>query len=225
MKLLQRVTTLIRANLNDLIDRAEDPEKMIKQLILDLNNQLIQVKTTVAQALADQHLLEKRLEQARGEAVNCERRAQQAVDGGDDALARAALARHNSYARTAEETSKQLDEQKRQVGDLKLALGQLESKIGEVTRQRDVLLARHRRAAAKEKLSNVRDNILPTNLEELLDAISGYVDRAEASAQAADELSRESAERRLAKMEEDQKLDEQLAALKAKRRQDGSAAA
>src|SRR5713226_6237138 len=60
MALLERVSTLVRANINDLIDKAEEPEKMIKQVILDMQNQLLQVKTQVAIAIADQHLLEKR---------------------------------------------------------------------------------------------------------------------------------------------------------------------
>ena len=60
MALLERVSTLIRANLNDLVDKAEDPGKMVKQLILDMQNQLIQVKTQVAIAIADQHLLAKK---------------------------------------------------------------------------------------------------------------------------------------------------------------------
>ena len=61
MALLERVATLVRANLNDLIDKAEDPEKMIKQVILDMQNQLLQVKTQVAISIADQHVLEKKL--------------------------------------------------------------------------------------------------------------------------------------------------------------------
>ena len=217
MKLLQRVTTLIRANVNDLLDRAEDPEKMIKQLVLDLNNQIIQVKTTVAQSLADQYLLQKRLEQARTEAAAAEKRAGLAVDRGDDKLALAALERFNSYTRTVTETEQQLEEQKKEVEDLKVALSQLETKVAEVTRQRDVLLARHRRATAKEKLTKARSEIHPERLEEILDAIGGYVDRAEARAKAVEELHEESTQRRLAQMEKQTTLDEQLAALKSKR--------
>jgi phage shock protein A len=224
MKLMQRVITLIKANINDMIDRAEDPEKMIKQLITDLNNQLIQVKTTVAQSLADQHLLEKKLIHAQNEAAAFQQRAQQAVDKNDDDLARAALARHNSFERTVTETEKQLDEQRRETDALKLALSQLETKIAEVTRQRDVLLARQRRAVAKEKLSQVKSEIHPERLEELLDAVTGYVDRSEARAEAHAELTEHGATHRLARLEEDTRIDQQLAELKAKKSA-GSAAA
>lgn len=217
MKLLDRVSALIRANINDLLDRAEDPEKMIKQLILDMNNQLIQVKTSVAQALADQHLLQKRLDKCNEEADAMRRRAELAVDKGDDVLARAALERSNSLQRTIEELEHHLELQKKEVEDLKLALTQLETRIAEVTRSRDVLLARHRRAVAKEKLTKVNSEIHPQKLEDLLDALSGYVDKAEARAQASEELANDHTHRRLTRLEEEDRLEKQLAELKAKR--------
>lgn len=223
MNLLQRVMTLIRANINDMIDKAEDPEKMIKQLIVDLNNQLIQVKTTVAQSLADQHLLQRKVEQSREQAADYERRAQQAVDKGNDELAKAALVRFNSFTRTAEESEKQLEEQKKETEALKVALGQLEIKIGEVTRQRDVLLARHRRAVAKERLAQVDTQIHPEKLEQLIDAIGGYVDTAEARAKACEDLKRDTMQYQLAQLDTDTQVEEQLAALKAKKGQDTAA--
>ena len=93
MALLERVATLVRANLNDLIDKAEDPEKMIKQVILDMQNQLLQVKTQVAIAIADQHVLEKKQQEAEENERQWMRRAGLAVDKKEDDLARAALER------------------------------------------------------------------------------------------------------------------------------------
>ena len=89
MAVLDRVATLVRANLNDLIDRAEDPEKMIKQVILDMENQLLQVKTQVAISMADQHLLQKKLSEHTDKAAGWMRKAELAVDKGQDDLARA----------------------------------------------------------------------------------------------------------------------------------------
>ena len=97
MALLERVSTLIRANLNDLVDKAEDPEKMIKQVILDMENQLLQVKTQVAISIADQHVLERKLKESEESAQQWVRRAELAVDKQDDALARAAVERSMSY--------------------------------------------------------------------------------------------------------------------------------
>ena len=82
MGLLERVSTLIRANLNDMIDRAEDPEKMIKQVILDMENQYLQVKTQVAVSIADQHILEKKLREQEDGGKDWMRKAEIAVDKG-----------------------------------------------------------------------------------------------------------------------------------------------
>jgi len=217
MNILQRVSALVKANINDLIDRAEDPEKMIKQLVQDLNNQLIQTKTTVAQSLADQYMLERKARQAREEAENCQRRAQLAVDKGDDNLARVALQRMNSFERSAEEMERQLESQQRETDALKMALAQLEMKIGEVNRERDVLLARHRRAVAKERIVKTNSQVNPERVEELLNSITGYIDRSESSARAHAELAVTSDGHKLRKLEEDDRLDKQLAELKARR--------
>jgi phage shock protein A len=97
MALLERVSTLIRANLNDLVDKAEDPEKMIKQVILDMQNQLLQVKTQVAISIADQHVLEKKLKETkRSDGNGCAARRWPSTSS-DDALARAAVERAMSY--------------------------------------------------------------------------------------------------------------------------------
>src|ERR1044072_2596603 len=102
MAVLERVATLVRANLNDLIDRAEDPEKMIKQVILDMENQLLQVKTQVAIAMADHHLLVKKQAEQQDKAAEWMRKAELAVDKEQDDLARAALERYQSFTRMAE---------------------------------------------------------------------------------------------------------------------------
>ena len=101
MGLLERVSTLIRANINDLVDRAEDPEKLIKQVILDMENQYLQVKTQVAVSIADQHMLEKRLRENEDTARDWMRKAEIAVDKLEDDLARAALDRFQTSQRLA----------------------------------------------------------------------------------------------------------------------------
>ncbi len=113
MALLERVATLVRANLNDLVDKAEDPEKMIKQVILDMQNQLLQVKTQVAITIADQHVLEKKQQEAEENERQWMHRAGLAVDKKDDALARAAVERSMSYKATAANFRQQVEDQKR----------------------------------------------------------------------------------------------------------------
>src|SRR6201997_5924885 len=131
MGLLERVGTLIRANLNDMLDRAEDPEKLIKQVILDMENQYLQVKTQVAVSIADQHMLEKRLRENEDTARDWMRKAEIAVDKLEDDLARAALDRFQTSQRLAHSYGEQVEDQKAQVEALKGALIKLEQKLDE----------------------------------------------------------------------------------------------
>src|SRR5256885_12161726 len=147
MALLERVSTLIRANLNDLIDKAEDPEKMIKQVILDMQNQLLQVKTQVAIAIADQHLLEKKEKENEEKTSEWMHKAELAVEHKkDDELARAALERSMSYKQMAESFAQQVADQKTQVENLKMAFHKLEQKLAEAQSKSELLIAQHRRS-------------------------------------------------------------------------------
>ncbi|MBO0912261.1 MAG: PspA/IM30 family protein, partial [Acidobacteria bacterium] len=156
MALLERVATLIRANLNDLVDKAEDPEKMIKQLIVDMQNQLLQVKTQVAIAIADQHLLEKKQKENEDKVGEWTRKAELAVSKKEDDLARAALHRVESYRELAANFSQQVADQKAQVENLKTALRKLEQKLEEAQAKADLLIAQHRRARAAGKAHDAR---------------------------------------------------------------------
>ncbi len=146
MALLDRVTTLIRANLNDLVDRAENPEKLLKQLLLDMQNQYLQVKTQVAVAIADQHLLEKKQTENLNAHSEWTRKAEVAVERNEEDLARVALDRSLTYETAAKNFAAQLQEQSHQVNTLRDALYRLESKMAETQAKADLLLAQHRRA-------------------------------------------------------------------------------
>ncbi len=115
MGLLERVGTLIRANINDMVDRAEDPEKMIKQVILDMENQYLQVKTQVAVSIADQHMLEKKWRENEDSGKDWMHKAETAVDKSQDDLARAALDRFQTSQRLAQSYREQGDDQKVQI--------------------------------------------------------------------------------------------------------------
>src|SRR5207302_10373363 len=159
MALLERVSTLVRANLNDLIDRAEEPEKMIKQVILDMQNQLLQVKTQVAIAIADQHLLEKKQKENEDKVAEWMRKAELSVDKKQDDLARASLQRVESHREMRESFTQQVADQKAQVDNLKLALRQLEQKLSEAQATADLLIAQHRCARRVGKASDARHAI------------------------------------------------------------------
>ena len=112
MSLLDRVSTLLKANLNDLVEKAEDPERMLKQVVLDMENQLMQVKTQVAIAISDQHLLEKKKAEHELQGVEWRRKAELAVQKGQDDLARAALERALSQDQLAIGFTTQAEDQK-----------------------------------------------------------------------------------------------------------------
>jgi len=140
MALLERVAALVRANLNDLIDKAEDPEKMIKQVVLDMQNQLLQVKTQVAIAIADQHLLARKAKENEERQADWMRKAEIAVERKDDDLARGALERSMSYRELAEGFHEQVADQKAEVDSLKTALSKLDQKLSETRSKTEMLL-------------------------------------------------------------------------------------
>jgi phage shock protein A len=151
MALLERVSTLLRANINDLIERAEDPEKLAKQLVLDMENQLLQVKTQVAIAIADQHLLEKKRKEHEAAATEWHRKAEVAVGREQDDLARAALERALQSQQLADGFTQQLEDQTTETENLRGAFQRLDRKLTETRAATEMLIARSRRARAIEK--------------------------------------------------------------------------
>jgi phage shock protein A len=217
MSLMERVSTLLRANLNDLIDKAEDPSKMIKQVILDMENQLLQVKTQVAISIADQHMLEKKQKENDVKAAEWMRKAELAVDRGQDDLARAALERHKSCERTAESFREQVADQRAQVDMLKAVLGKLEQKLAEAHAKSAMLLAQHRRARALGKASDARSAIGSGSAIRTFDRMKDKVMHEEAVSQAKSELAGDTLDDRFAQLEHDDEVDRALAELKARR--------
>jgi phage shock protein A len=217
MALLERVSTLIRANLNDMIDKAEDPEKLIKQVILDMQNQLLQVKTQVAITIADQHLLEKKRKENEDAAVEWRRKAELAVDKKQDDLARAALERSISYDELTKSFAEQVGDQKAEVDNLKNALNKLEAKMAEANNKSDLLIAQHRRARALNKASDARAAMGDGSKAAVYDRLKRKVARDEAVAQAKTEMITDSIDDRFAAMEKDEAIDKLLAEIKNRR--------
>ena len=217
MALLERVSTLVRANINDLIDKAEEPEKMIKQVILDMQNQLLQVKTQVAIAIADQHLLEKKQKENEDKVTEWMRKAELAVDKKQDDLARAALQRVESYRELSDNFTQQVTDQKAQVENLKTALRQLEQKLTEAQAKADVLIAQQRRARAVSKASDAKMAMGDNSKAAAFDRMKRKVAHSEAIGQAKAEISADNVEDRLAALEKEDRIEQLLAELKTKR--------
>jgi len=216
MALLDRVATLVRANLNDLVDRAENPEKMLKQVILDMENQFMQVKTQVAIALADLHLLEKKKKDNAEKHAEWMRKAELAVDKQDDALARAALERALSFQQLAESFEQQITDQGTQVESLKAALKKLELKLAEARGKADVLIAQHRRSRAVSRAAEAQ--VTPEGENRTFDRMRTKVAREEALGRAKSEILGDDIDGRLHVLERDQKIEALLEEIKAKKK-------
>lgn len=217
MALLERVATLIRANLNDLVDKAEQPEKMIKQVILDMQNQLLQVKTQVAIAIADEHLLIKKQKENEQTGEDWVRRAELAVEKGQDDLARAALERSMTAKHMAESFAEQVADQSAQVETLKSALLKLEMKLQEAQNKSDVLMAQHRRARALSKATDARMEMNGDSKVAAFERVKDKVQREEAIGQAKAGIAEANIDDRLAALEKDDAIERLLADIKAKK--------
>ena len=217
MALLERVSTLIRANLNDLIDKAEDPEKMIKQVILDMQNQLMQVKTQVAIAIADQHVLEKKQKENAEKEAEWIRKAELAVDKKQDDLARAALERSMSYKQMAGSFDSLVADQKTEVDNLKSALQKLEQKLAEAESKSDMLIAQHRRSRALAKASDAQMAIGDKSKVATFERMKSKVRHAEAVSKAKAEMVSDNVEDRLAALEKEDEIEKLLKEIKARR--------
>jgi phage shock protein A len=214
MGVLDRVSTILRANINDLIDRAEDPEKMVRQLLQDMENQLIQVKTQVAAAIADEQRLKERWQQNEQQSAEWQRKAELAVQKGQDDLAKEALSRRNTFQQTAVGFKEQYEDQARQVEQLKDALDKLEGKIQEARTKKDLLIARHRRAKAETQIQETMARVDTTGVMGSFERMEEKVRTQEARAKALGDLDRDTLETRFQQLEEEDELDEQLKALK-----------
>jgi len=217
MGLLERVSTLIRANLNDMIDRAEDPEKMIKQVILDMENQYLQVKTQVAVSIADLHILEKRLRENDDSAKEWMRKAEIAVDKQQDDLARSALDRFQTAQRLAQSFREQVEDQRVQVDILKTALQKLSAKLDEAKSKRDLLIARHRRGIALGKAARAQSTLGDQSKSAAFDRLNERATRTEALAGAEVELLSDDVDEKLTRLDRDSEVEKLLTELKARR--------
>lgn len=217
MKLLERVGMLIRANLSDLVDRAEDPEKMIKQIILDLHNQYILVKTQLAVAIAEQHLVEQKAQEARTRAEDWMRKAELAVDRGEDGLAKRALERHNTLGQTALLFADQTEEHRKDADLLRESLGKLEVKLREAESKKAVVISQYRAARARARAGQAAFEAAGTAPAAALGRMQEKVREEGARGTALFELAEDDLETTFARMEREERLEKQLAELKARR--------
>jgi phage shock protein A len=189
MGIFQRMKTVVSSNINDLIAKAENPEKMLNQLVIDMNQQMIESKKAVAMAIADEKKLERETSEQARLAKEWEGKAMLAVRAAKDDLAKEALLRKQEYENYYGQYRTQWESQKASVDKLKESLRALQGKIDEANRKKNLLIARAKRAEAQEKIQNTISSVSGnTSAFEAFDRMAAKVDELEARAAASVEL-------------------------------------
>jgi len=215
MGILDRVSTLVRANVNDMLDRAEDPEKMINQILRDMQENIGEARKAVASMIAQEKELELDLGQASKMSREWQSKAERAVSAGKDDLAREALRRKKDNEENAAVYQQQLTVQKQAVEKLKQQLQALEAKYSSTLSSRDTLIARQRRAAAQKKVASTLSTFSPMDPSADLERMEGKIRSAEAHAMAEIEMADTSFDNQFRELDYDQGVEDELAMLKA----------
>jgi phage shock protein A len=215
MGLFDRLNRVVRANLNDLVSKAEDPEKVLEQAVIDMQEDLVQLRQAVARAIAEQKRTEQRYNQDLGEANKWDQRARLALSKGDENLAREALTRKKSLTDSATVYRTQLEQQSGQVNSLRQNLVALESKISEAKTKKNMLQARAKAAKANEEIQKTIGGIDTSSAMGAFERMEAKVLDMEARSQAVGELGGYGIEQQFAQLESGSGVDDELAMLKA----------
>jgi len=191
MGIFDRLSTMIRSNINDLISRAENPEKMLNQLIADMKGQLAKAKQQVASAIADEKKLQADAEAMKKQADDWERRAMLAVQEGRDDLAKQALLRYNESMQGAQQLHETWVKHKAETENLKASLRSLNDKIEEAKRKKNILIARARRAEAQQRIQETMSGMSDKSAFESFERMTEKIEQQERKAIAAAELQNE----------------------------------
>ncbi|MGH2559004.1 MAG: PspA/IM30 family protein [Thermomicrobiales bacterium] len=211
---MDRLSTLIRANVNDMIDRAEDPEKMLDQILRDMQSNITTARAQVASMIAQEKELEADFDETQRLALEWGTKAKRAVDASKDDLAREALRRKRDNEENSRVYSQQLTIQKQTVTKLKDQMRQLEAKYQSTLSQRDTLLARQRRAKAQARVAETLTTFSPMDPTADLERMERKIRSGEAKAAAMIEMGDESFDTQFAELDYDVDIEAELAALK-----------
>lgn len=218
MNLLERVFTLLRANLNSVVEKADDPEKALRQLQLDMRNQLVQVKTQVATAITASRKMRSRADEKRQEAQVWYKKAEDALLRNNEDSARTSLARYNDHMRLAQRYLQQQEEQEQLVATMRRALSQLETKIAEVETTIDLLVARKRNAMLQQRVYDTLGKTSSPPDRERANRAQDAVMEAEARARAMADLYSRDLDVQLEQLSEEELIEQQLSEIKSKKR-------
>lgn len=201
MGLLERIGRVFRANVGSLVDRAEDPEKVLEQTVLEMQENLIEMRQAVAGAIATQKRTERQMGQNRETAEQWRSRAQLALEKGNEDLAREALTKGRSYQQSAETLKAQIDQQRELVDRLKKDMRTLEAKISEAKTKKDLFIARARSAAASQKIRDLSDSVNTGGSLNAFERMEDKVWELEAQSEATEALETDDLEKKFAALE------------------------
>lgn len=216
MSILGRISDLISANVNAMLDKAEDPEKMANEYLRQLTNELYEVRTNVASSMADEAKLEQRRIASSAEVNQWTLKAEAALRAGDEELAKAALGRKVQAQKLADQYAEQEQAQEQQVAAMQDALVQLETRIAEVKAKKELIIAKKNRAQTQEALQRTAQSMGRITAMDKLDQLEERVDDDLARAEAMAKLEQGSLEARFQDLEKTTEVDAELAELKRK---------
>jgi len=218
-----RMTDIIRSNINELLDRAEEPEKMIRQMVREMEEAVSKATASVGTAVANQKRLERQYNEKMAQVEEWQQKAERAVESGQDDLARRALERKTVFTKAADDLKPALDESRQTADQLRDQLRELKTKLEEARTRQGTLVARHRAAEARKRLARSISG-LGTDAFSSFERFEQKVETSEAEADAHTEIAGEMAtiEKEISKLDSAQEVEDELTALKARLKKDES---
>ena len=214
MELIKRIQGIIRANVNSILGNAEDPEQILQQAVNEMQDNLVQLRQGVAQAIATQKRTERQAAAAKSTSEEWYRRAQLALQQGNEVLAREALTKRKAYQKTATSLYIQIQEQNNVVARLKKDMRSLELKIGEAKTKKDMYIARARSAEASVRLQDMLDSSSPSSSLYAFERMEDKVLQLEAESEAIAQLGTDDLQKQFDSLESAGDIDTELAAMK-----------
>lgn len=216
MGIFSRFADIVNANINALLDKAEDPEKLIRLIVQEMEDTLVEVRTASAKTIAEKKDVSRRIDVLKGEADEWERKAELALSKGREDLAKAALKERNEASVAADEMQKELDRLEDVLGKLTTEITQLQEKLNDAKARQKSLLMRHKTTSSRLR---VKKTLNDSNAEDALsrfDRFERKLDQMESEVESYDLGKNRSLADEIEDLEKEDEIDRQLAELKAR---------
>ncbi|MGK0236549.1 MAG: phage shock protein PspA [Verrucomicrobiia bacterium] len=214
MGIFTRFKDIVSSNINSMLDKAENPEKLIKQMIQEMEDTLVEIKASCASVMANKASVSRGLGRARDHANSWETRAALAINKGRDDLAREALGEKRRYLAEVDRMTSENDQLDEVVAQYKRDMHELESKLEVAREKHKALIHRHAQAQRRHQTQTTIRKVTNTDAFARFEALEGRIDRMEAEADLVNVKTKPNLENEIANLTQDDELEEELAALK-----------